>query len=258
MRLRSRAWLFFSLTATSGVGCSLTHDLDSVLCPQSDPDCADAASAGGSDGLGGGSQTGGTGADTSSGGSGTGGNDSSDGGAPPVDEGCPEAGTIQARYQNGLVQGDDATSGRIRAYFQIENTGGDDVDLSTLRLRYYFTDNAAIAPQYDCAFVLGVGSGECSGTVTAEILDGEETGATSILELTFSEGLALLRRRSITLDINGSILGQAGGDFDQKDDYSYSELPEHVNDDVNGHYGVWDRVTVHCGSTLLWGTPPGD
>jgi|GEM_PF-3421279 len=255
MRLRPPARLFLALAQVSAaIGCSLLQDVDSVLCPKSNPTCQSDLSqaSGGMTSEGGNGGSGDTGGTSIGGGAGDSG---STGGAPTLDPRCPEPGTVEALYFNDLVQGAELASARIRPYFQIKNNGDEDLDVSLLRLRYYLSEDDARLSGYSCATAFGSQSGECSGKVEGHILQGTEPGATEILELTFSEGLELVRPGDETTDINGSILTQASDELDQSNDYSYSEAEQYVTD--RNVYSSWDKVTLHCGDSLLWGTPPG-
>lgn len=223
-------------------GCSLTNDLDDVLCPKDDPECerASPASGGGAEGDGDGSTGGRSDGTGASGGEGGGGSDPN----------CPAFGDVVVEYQNANPVDVD---NRIRPYFRLFNQTSENVAFESLEIRYYFTEDAGATAYYECSFAFGVNAtGGCDELVTGQVLPTTGTDTNSVLSLTFSDSVAPLLANKLSSDIQGYVRLTTSDDFDQTNDYSYGNETAHVEP----NWASWDKVTLHCGDTLVWGTPP--
>lgn len=244
--------LIASLTLVAALpACSFTNSLDDVLCPKGDEDCGSASASGGSNMGGSGSSPAATGGGPGAGGSGGGtGGAPGQGGAPPSLD-CPNPGDLELLYQNGQYQEPDSLSTRIRPHFQIKNVSDEEVAWSALSIRYYFTADGAEGLGYDCIY--GFGENGCRGAVGGTIKSSEGPSMPSVLEVTFGEAAGTLLPLGTGASFKGAILHATGTDFDQENDYSYSDDLRYERD-----YAVWENVTLYCDDVLIAGTPPSD
>lgn len=235
-------------------GCSLTNGLDDVLCSRDEEDCGSAQASGGAGMAGSGAGPTETGGAPNSGGGGTGGAGSGgnapEGGAPPLVS-CPEPGDLELLYQNGEYQEADTLSSRIRPHFQIRNQTDESVPWSSLQIRYYFTADDAEGLGYECIYGFGVNG--CHGAVSGKIASTAGADKPSVLTVTFGEAAGNVPPLMTGASFKGAILHATGPDFEQENDYSYSDDPTYERD-----YAEWDHVTLHCGDVLLDGTPPSE
>lgn len=139
-----------------------------------------------------------------------------------------------------------ASTNTITNSFQIYNANGEDLDLSKLVLRYYYTkegispesfycDNAALRVDKDPWYV------PYTGQVTGEYvsLDKEEAGAGRYLEIKFNTADKFMK--GATLNIDTRTAKTDWSLYDQSDDYSYQK-------DGN--------ITVYYNGQLILGTEP--
>lgn len=139
-----------------------------------------------------------------------------------------------------------ASTNTITNSFQIYNAGGEDLDLSKLVLRYYYTkegiapesfycDNAALRADKDPWYV------PYTGQVTGEYVsfDKEEAGAGRYLEIKFNTTDKFMK--GATLNIDTRTAKTDWSLYDQSDDYSYQK-------DGN--------ITIYYDGQLILGTEP--
>jgi mannan endo-1,4-beta-mannosidase len=140
----------------------------------------------------------------------------------------------------------ESSTNTITNSFQIYHAGGEDLDLSKLVLRYYYTregiapetfhcDNAALRIEKDPWYV------SYTGQVIGEyfLLDKEEAGAGRYLEIKFDKTGKLMEGATLTIDTRMS--KNDWSFYDQSDDYSYQK-------DGN--------ITVYYDGQLILGTEP--
>jgi hypothetical protein len=133
--------------------------------------------------------------------------------------------------------------GQVAPYFQIVNKAGCPLDVSQLKVRYYFTNEATAANPlvYACDYIsLG------SAAATFVTISPARTGANKYLELSFANGSLA---PGATLTVQNRFHDQAYSvQFTQSNDYSY--------DPSKLAYTTWDHVTAFAGGVLVWGREP--
>ncbi|MGW3742758.1 endo-1,4-beta-xylanase [Streptomyces sp. NPDC005146] len=151
-----------------------------------------------------------------------------------------EPGALKAQYRNSdSAPGDN----QIKPALQLANTGGAAVDLSTVKVRYWFTgDNGASSYGTWCDWSpLG-----CS-TLTHRVasVSSPKAGADHYLELGFGSGS--LAAGAFTGEIQLRLSKTDWSNFDETDDYSRT---------TGTSYADAPKVAVYIGGELAWGIEP--
>ncbi len=155
---------------------------------------------------------------------------------------APTSPTLKVQYMVGYP---NATSREIAAYLKIFNTGITDVPLSQLKLRYWFTRDAAPSVVFNCSYAL-VGCANVTGTIVN--LSSPVAGADSYVEIGFASAAGALVGYDQFSEVD-VILGRSDANsFTQTNDYSFDPTKTASVD--------WSRVTLHNNGALVWGTPP--
>jgi cellulose 1,4-beta-cellobiosidase len=130
----------------------------------------------------------------------------------------------------------NALDNQIRPLFNIKNLGSTAVELSDLKLRYYFTKEgtAAMDSAIDYAVV---------GAANIERTFGE-----GYVELSFTSGAGSIAAGGQSGDIQLRMFKTDWSNFDESDDYSY--------DPTKTSYADWDKVTLYQDGNLVWGIEP--
>ncbi|WP_434756677.1 glycoside hydrolase family 6 protein [Paenibacillus amylolyticus] len=130
----------------------------------------------------------------------------------------------------------NATDNQIRPLFNIKNLGSTAVNLSDLKLRYYFTKEgtAAMDSSIDWAVV---------GAANIERTFGD-----GYVELSFKSGAGSIAAGGQSGDIQLRMFKTDWSNFDESNDYSY--------DPTKTSYQDWNKVTLYQGGSLVWGIEP--
>lgn len=149
-------------------------------------------------------------------------------------------GNLVLQYRAGDT---NATDNQIKPYFNIKNNGTTAVDLSGLKIRYYFTKDSSQA-------LNGVIDWAQVGNSNIQVVFGDYSGgenADSYVELSSSSSA-------------GSIAGGQSGDIQlriYKADWSnFSESNDYSYDSTKTSYTDWSKVTLYQNDTLVWGIAP--
>ncbi|WP_330275015.1 family 16 glycosylhydrolase [Lentzea sp. NBC_00516] len=151
------------------------------------------------------------------------------------------ADAITAQYRTSAS---GATTDQAEPWFKLVNSGTTSVPLSDVKIRYYFkSDTPDVGYRFACSWAV-----RGCGNVTGQF--GTLTGgpADRYLEVGFTSGAGTLNAGADSGDLQLRFYRTNWGPIAQSDDYSFRG---------ESTYSAWNRVTVHRGSTLLWGTPPG-
>jgi hypothetical protein len=127
----------------------------------------------------------------------------------------------------------------------VKNTGTQPIDLSTVKIRYYFTKDGTEDLTFWCDYAV-VGTANVQGKfVTVNPAKGT---ADTYLEISFSSGAGSLAAGAETGVIQGRFSKNNWSNFDQSNDYSY--------DGSKTAFAAWNKVTAYQGSTQVWGLEP--
>jgi rhamnogalacturonan endolyase len=129
--------------------------------------------------------------------------------------------------------------------FNLVNTGTDPITLSSVKMRYYFTNDGTQSNNFACDWA-SAGNGNITGTFTAITT---VTGADRYFEAGFTDGAGTLAAGAST-QVVIRVWKSDWSSFSQSNDYSFNSSASAFTD--------WTKVTAYIGGTLYWGTPAGD
>jgi len=130
----------------------------------------------------------------------------------------------------------NANDNQIKPHLNIKNNGTSGVNLSTLKLRYYFSKDgsASVDSWIDWA---QIGGENIQRTVTD-----------SYVELSFTSGAGSIAAGGQTGDIQLRMAKSDWTNFNESNDYSF--------DPTKTAYADWNHVTLYQNGTLVWGIEP--
>ncbi|WP_127531673.1 endo-1,4-beta-xylanase [Paenibacillus kobensis] len=160
--------------------------------------------------------------------------------ATPTGGGTTPTGSLVAQYK---VNNANATDNQIYATFNIKNTGTSAVNLSDVKLRYYFTkDSSATLNSYvDWAQIGG-------SNVNRAFVSTTGTNADTYLELSFSSGAGSIPAGGQSGDIQIRISKSDWSNFNESNDYSF--------DGTKSAFADWNKITLLQSGTVVWGVAP--
>jgi len=148
--------------------------------------------------------------------------------------------SLELQYRAGDT---NATDNQIKPYFNIKNNGTTAVNLSDLKIRYYFTkdSNTTLNGFIDWAQI---------GNSNVQITFGSSTGVNtdSYVELSFISSAGTIPAGGQTGDIQLRMHKADWTSFNEANDYSF--------DATKTVFTNWDKVTLHQNGTLVWGIAP--
>ncbi|MDQ0792195.1 glycoside hydrolase family 6 protein [Streptomyces sp. B1I3] len=148
-------------------------------------------------------------------------------------------GTLKVQYKN---TDSSATDNQIRMGLQLVNTGSTAVNLSTVKLRYWFTPEAGASTFGTACDWAVVGCGTLThGVKTA----GSAAGASHYLEVGFGSGT--LAAGASTGEMQLRVNKSDWSNFNEADDYSRS---------TGTSYADAAKIGVYVAGALSWGTAP--
>lgn len=148
-------------------------------------------------------------------------------------------GAVKAQYKN---TDSSATDNQIRMGLQLVNTGSTAVDLSTVKVRYWFTPESGASTFGTACDYAVVGCGTLTHSVKTA---GSAAGASHYLEVGFGSGT--LAAGASTGEIQLRLNKGDWSNFDESDDYSRSATTS---------YADAPKIGVYVTGALAWGTAP--
>ncbi|HEY9326777.1 MAG TPA: glycoside hydrolase family 6 protein [Streptomyces sp.] len=148
-------------------------------------------------------------------------------------------GTLKVQYKN---TDSSATDNQIRMGLQLVNTGTAAVDLSTVKLRYWFTPEAGASTFGTSCDWAVIGCGNLTHSVKT---NGSAPGASHYLEVSFGSGT--LAAGASTGEIQMRLNKSDWSNFNEADDYSRS---------TSTSYADASKVGLYVTGALAWGTAP--
>ncbi|HXJ23079.1 MAG TPA: cellulose binding domain-containing protein [Polyangia bacterium] len=142
--------------------------------------------------------------------------------------------------------------GTIAPHIQVKNVGTNSFALSTITVRYWYTEEASDgmtlgtteAQQVSCDYAtLGCGN----VTMSLVAMPAAVTGANYYLQLSFTGGAGSLAANGSTGEIQARIYKIDNKAYNETDDYSYNGTTT---------YTTTTKVTVYLNGTLIYGTEP--
>ncbi|WRZ09233.1 glycoside hydrolase family 6 protein [Streptomyces sp. NBC_00385] len=148
-------------------------------------------------------------------------------------------GTLKVQYKN---TDSSATDNQIRMGLQLVNTGSTAVDLSTVKLRYWFTPEAGASTFGTSCDWAVIGCGTLTHSVKTA---GSAAGASHYLEVGFGSGT--LAAGASTGEMQLRLNKSDWSNFNEADDYSRSTVTS---------YADASKVGLYVTGALSWGTAP--
>ncbi len=151
-------------------------------------------------------------------------------------------GSVKVQYKN---TDSSATDNQIRLGLQIVNTGSAPIDLSTVKVRYWFSSEAGASTFSTYCDYAALGSSNINHTVVT--VSSPKTGADHYLEVGFTGGAGSLAAGASTGEVQLRLNKSDWSKFSEADDYSRA---------TNTGYADAPRVAAYVGSALAWGVEP--
>jgi len=138
-----------------------------------------------------------------------------------------------------------ASSNTIAPRIKIVNTGTTALDLSTIKLRYYYTADATNKTQAFWCDWSHVGSANVTGSFVT--MASPKTGADTYFEAGFTSGAGSLAPGA-SAEVQIRISRTDWTNYTQTDDYSFSP--------TGSSYVDWTKMTGYVNGSLQWGIEP--
>jgi hypothetical protein len=151
----------------------------------------------------------------------------------------PAPGGIKVQFFNGNTA---SSTNTIYPNFNVVNTGTSAINLSDVKVRYFFTNDGTQANSYACDYSTA-GAGNVTGTFTTIA----KTNADRYLEVGFTSAAGTLAAGA-SAEVKGRIWKSDWSNFTQTNDYSFNATAT--------NYVDWTTTTGYIAGALKWGTEP--
>jgi photosystem II stability/assembly factor-like uncharacterized protein len=158
-----------------------------------------------------------------------------------ISDSTVQSGNIKVQMFNGSTA---ASIQAISPKFKLVNTGSTAINLSNVKIRYYYTIDGDKAQSFWCDFST-VGSSNITGTFSK--LTTAKTGADYYLEIGFSSAAGSLAAGQ-SIDIQTRFTKADWSNYTQTGDYSF--------DSTDTAYVDCSKTTAYISGNLQWGTEP--
>ncbi|MGW0965089.1 cellulose binding domain-containing protein [Streptomyces sp. NPDC002516] len=163
--------------------------------------------------------------------------------AVPMSAPAAAAGGVAVQYRTSAS---GATADQSEPWFKVRNTGSASVQLSQVKVRYYFkADSASATYRFACSWAVK-GCANVTGTFGA--LAHPTATADTYLEIGFTSGAGTLAPGTDTGDMQLRFYQSSWQPVNQADDYSFGG--------AQTSYADWNKVTAQLAGTTVWGTAP--
>lgn len=160
---------------------------------------------------------------------------------PTCSKGC----ALKVEYQN-VVSPPEPMTNTVRVRIDIVNAGTNDVLLTDVVVRYWFTDGAVLSDKIVCYYT----AGSCNDITTKIVaVNPARPKADRYLEIAFvAAGSLVAGADTGTISVGVQHVSTNAAPYDQSDDYSYgADQPNLVE---------WPKITAYVGKSLEWGIEP--
>lgn len=158
-----------------------------------------------------------------------------------IDSSIVVTGNVKVQMFNGS---NAAVTNGIAPRFKIVNTGTESINLSDVKLRYYYTIDGEKAQNFWCDWS-SAGTANVTGTFVK--LATAKTGADYYLEIGFANAAGTLAAGA-SVDVQARFSKSDWTNYTQTGDYSFQE--------AGSNYTDWNKVTGYVGGSLVWGIEP--
>jgi trimeric autotransporter adhesin len=157
----------------------------------------------------------------------------------PEDQNAPVV-NKDAKVEVSVSNGTSDNS--VAPKFTVTNTSGADLDLTTLKLKYYYTADGDEAQTFNCYYAGTVGGTyqNLTGNVVGKTnkLDTATADADSYVQVTFNGGTLVAGQ---SMEVQASVNKDGWKNYNQSNDYSYN---------------TGNKVTAAVNDKVIWGTAP--
>ncbi|MER5474448.1 cellulose binding domain-containing protein [Streptomyces sp. NPDC002685] len=163
--------------------------------------------------------------------------------AVPMTAPAAAAGGLAVQYRTSAS---GATADQSEPWFKVRNTSSSSVQLSQVKIRYYFkADSASTSYRFACSWAV---KGCANVTGTFGTLAHPTGTADRYLEIGFASGAGTLAPGTDTGDMQLRFYQSNWQSVNQADDYSFNA--------AQTSYADWNKVTAQLAGTTVWGTAP--
>ncbi|MEU8928988.1 cellulose binding domain-containing protein [Streptomyces sp. NPDC048409] len=139
-----------------------------------------------------------------------------------------------------------ATADQAEPWLKVKNTGTATVQLSAVKVRYYFkSDSGSTSYRFACSWAV---KGCANITGTFGTLSNPTATADRYLDIAFTSGAGSLAPGSDTGDMQLRFYRADWQTLNQSDDYSFNASQT--------AYADWSKVTAQLSGSTVWGTAP--
>ncbi|WP_273481081.1 anti-sigma-I factor RsgI family protein [Acetivibrio straminisolvens] len=149
--------------------------------------------------------------------------------------------SVKVRFYNNNTLSE---TGVIYVRLNIINTGNTSLNLSDLKLRYYYTIDSDSEQRFNCDWS-SIGAHNVTGRFVK--MNSPQTGADTYVEIGFVKGAGELQPGE-SVELNARFSKTDNTQYNKADDYSF-----------NSHYYEymdWDKITAYISGILKWGREP--
>ncbi|HEY5003038.1 MAG TPA: cellulose binding domain-containing protein, partial [Ktedonobacteraceae bacterium] len=130
-------------------------------------------------------------------------------------------------------------------HFEIVNNSNASVSLSSLTIRYWYTEDGTQSQQFWCDYA-HAGCSNITGSFTP--ITSPTSTANTYLQIGFTTGAGSIAIGGNSGDIQTRFNKSDWSNYNQANDYSWSQSQT--------SYAAWNQVTLYLNGQLVWGTEP--
>ncbi|MDP4179528.1 MAG: discoidin domain-containing protein [Bacillota bacterium] len=151
--------------------------------------------------------------------------------------------SVKLNYRN---ESNDNVTNHMQPVIELVNDSGKDIDLSTVKIKYYFTDETGIAPVADLYYSNIAGSNINTRFVNIDL---QPTNSLYSFEISFTQGAGILKAGD-KVDMIYGIHNNNWTNYTQSNDPSFKNIV--------GSFGENKDIAVYIGGALVWGPKIGE
>ncbi|MDP5275783.1 glycoside hydrolase family 6 protein [Chengkuizengella axinellae] len=162
--------------------------------------------------------------------------------ATPQSSGGGNQSDLVLQYRTGDT---NDTDNQFKPHFNIVNIGTEDIALSDLTIRYYYTLEGNQSEQFNCDYAT-VGCENVNGTYHQ--IGSATSEADHYMEISFTAGAGSISAGGQSGEVQTRTNKADWSNYDETNDYSFDASITSFND--------WDHMTLNYNGQLVWGIEP--